>query len=389
MTSPAGPIAADAPLIAQAAALLASGGLIGLPTETVYGLAADASNLQAVARIFAAKGRPADHPVIVHLAHAGQIREWAIDIPAAAWTLAAAFWPGPLTLILKRAPHVHDAITGGQNTVGLRVPSHPLAHAVLDAFAQLRKQADAATPAGIAAPSANQFGHVSPTTAQHVRDEFGDTLDLVLDGGACEVGIESTIVDLSTGAARILRPGSITAEAVTAALGATLAASSAQQPHPERVLAGRPDAEAGTLAAARHTARPPAQSGEDTVAAPVAAPAAAPAAPRVSGSLDAHYAPRTRLLIVEGAVLTSTLAAHAGQAIAVLSFSLAPMPGALHWRASREPRVYAHNLYAHLRAMDTSGCDVLMVEAPPEGVEWDGINDRLRRAAFGSDGSGP
>ena len=385
MTSPAGPIAADAPLIAQAAALLASGGLIGLPTETVYGLAADASNLQAVARIFAAKGRPADHPVIVHLAHAGQIREWAIDIPAAAWTLAAAFWPGPLTLILKRAPHVHDAITGGQNTVGLRVPSHPLAHAVLDAFAQLRKQADAATPAGIAAPSANQFGHVSPTTAQHVRDEFGDTLDLVLDGGACEVGIESTIVDLSTGAARILRPGSITAEAVTAALGATLAASSAQQPHPEPVLAGQPDAEAGTLAAARSAA----PSGAVPAADAAAAPATPRVAPRVSGSLDAHYAPRTRLLIVEGAVLTGTLAAHAGQAIAVLSFSLAPMPGALHWRASREPRVYAHNLYAHLRAMDTSGSDVLMVEAPPKGVEWDGNNDRLRRAAFGSDGSGP
>ncbi len=385
MTTPAGPIAADAPLIAQAAALLASGGLIGLPTETVYGLAADASNLQAVARIFAAKGRPADHPVIVHLAHAGQIREWAIDIPAAAWTLATAFWPGPLTLILKRAPHVHDAITGGQNTVGLRVPSHPLAHAVLDAFAQLRKQADAATPAGIAAPSANQFGHVSPTTAQHVRDEFGDTLDLVLDGGACELGIESTIVDLSTGAARILRPGSITAEAVTAALGATLAASSAQQPHPEPVLARESDAKAGPPAAAR----PAAPSAAVPAADAAAAPATPHIAPRVSGSLDAHYAPRTRLLIVEGAVLTSTLAAHAGQAIAVLSFSLAPMPGALHWRASREPRVYAHNLYAHLRAMDTSGSDVLMVEAPPKGVEWDGINDRLRRAAFGSDGSGP
>ena len=376
MTSPAGPIAADALQIAQAAALLGSGGLIGLPTETVYGLAADASNPQAVARIFAAKGRPADHPVIVHLAHAGQIREWAIDIPAAAWTLAAAFWPGPLTLILKRAPHVHDAITGGQNTVGLRVPSHPLAHAVLDAFARLRKQADAAIPAGIAAPSANQFGHVSPTTAQHVRDEFADTLDLVLDGGACEVGIESTIVDLSTGAARILRPGSITAEAVTSALGATLDASSAQQPHPEPVLPGESDAEAGPLAAAR----PAAHAGAD--------PAAAPYAPRVSGSLDAHYAPRTRLLIVEGAVLTGTLAAHAGQAIAVLSFSLAPMPGALHWRASREPRVYAHNLYAHLRAMDTSGCELLVVEAPPEGAEWVGINDRLRRAAFGSAGSG-
>ncbi len=338
------------PAITQATALLVSGGLIGLPTETVYGLAADASNPQAVAKIFAAKGRPADHPVIVHLAHAAQISEWAVEIPEAAWTLANAFWPGPLTLILKRAAHVQDAVTGGQDTVGLRVPSHPVARAVLAAFAQSRKQFDAATPAGIAAPSANKFGHVSPTTAQHVRNEFGDALDLVIDGGACEVGIESTIVDLSSGAARILRPGIITAEAISAALGASLAAPSAQEPHPEPVSA-----------------------------VPLAAP-------RVSGSLDAHYAPRTRLLIAGGDELSNTLAAHAGQSIAVLSFSAARTPKTLHWRASREARVYAHNLYAHLRAMDTSGCDLLVVEAPPEGAEWDGINDRLRRAAFGSAG---
>ena len=335
-------------LIDQAAAMLRAGGLIGLPTETVYGLGADASNPAAVRAMFAAKGRPADHPVIVHLARSEDMRDWAIDIPASAWALAQQFWPGPLTLILKRAAHVHDAITGGQDTVGLRVPSHPVAQALLAAFAA----AAPGQPAGIAAPSANKFGHVSPTTAQHVRDEFGDALDLVIDGGACEVGIESTIVDLSAGAARILRPGFITAEAITAALGASLAAPLAQKPHPEPVSA-----------------------------VPLVAP-------RVSGSLDAHYAPRTRLLIVGGDALSSTLAAHAGHPIAVLSFSPARVPKTLHWRASREARVYAHNLYAHLRAMDTSGCDLLVVEAPPEGAEWDGINDRLRRAAFGSAGSG-
>ena len=340
--------AATAANIAAAVATLSAGGLVGLPTETVYGLAADASNPQAIAKIFAAKGRPADHPVIVHLAHAQHMREWAIDIPAAAWTLAQAFWPGPMTLILKRAPHVSNAVTGGQDTVGLRVPSHPMAQAVLAAFAQSRKRIDSAAPAGLAAPSANKFGHVSPTTAQHVRDEFGGALDLVIDGGACEVGIESTIVDLSAGEARILRPGFITADAIRSALGATLAAPSAQKSQPERVSADPP------------------------------------AVPRVSGSLDAHYAPRTRMLIVGSSELNRALTAHAGKPIAVLSFSPARTPNTLHWRASREARVYAHNMYAHLRAMDTSGCELLIVEAPPEGPAWDGINDRLRRAAFGS-----
>lgn len=345
-------LAPEAAQIARVAALLASGGLIGLPTETVYGLAADASNPQAVARIFAAKGRPADHPVIVHLAHAAEIREWAIDIPDAAWTLAAAFWPGPMTLILKRAPHVQDAVTGGQDTVGLRVPSHPMGHAVLAAFAQARKQLDASTPAGIAAPSANQFGHVSPTTAQHVRDEFGDVLDFVLDGGACEVGIESTIVDLSAGEVRVLRPGSITIEAVKSALGAASGDRLAEEPLPERLLA--------TAANAK------------------------PATPRVSGSLDAHYAPRTRTTLAAEHEVAHTLALHPGKRVAVLSFSPTRVPNTLHWLASRQVRVYAHNLYAHLRAMDIAGCDLILIESPPQTAEWEGINDRLRRAAFGT-----
>ena len=354
--------APEAAEITHAAALLASGGLIGLPTETVYGLAADASNLLAVARIFAAKGRPADHPVIVHLAHAEEIREWAIDIPEAAWALAAAFWPGPMTLILKRAPHVLDAVTGGQDTVGLRVPSHPMGHAVLDAFAQARKQHDAATPAGIAAPSANKFGHVSPTTAQHVRDEFGATIDFVLDGGACEVGIESTIVDLSAGEARVLRPGFITIEAVRAALGAGYGGVVPEEPQPERLSAA---------------------SSNKISAQAAPSPSATSVTPRVSGSLDAHYAPRTRTLLAAQHEVAETLAHHPGKRVAVLSFNPTRVPNTLHWLASRQVRVYAHNLYAHLRAMDTAGCDLILIEAPPQTAEWEGINDRLRRAAFG------
>ncbi len=345
---------------ARAVAVLRAGGLLGLPTETVYGLAADASNPDAIAKIFAAKGRPADHPVIVHLAHAREISEWAIDIPPAAWTLAEKFWPGPMTLILKRAPHVQDAVTGGQDTVGLRVPSHPVARAVLARFAAETKKAAAdtgqpagiAAPAGLAAPSANKFGHVSPTTAQHVRDEFGDAIDLVLDGGACEVGIESTIIDLSKGDARILRPGSITADAVKLALAADPGHAPSQK------------------------ALPPTVSGKES--------RKIVATPRVSGSLDAHYAPRTPAEIVSGAQLNQVLSSRPGQRIAVLSFGPTRTPGTLHWLASRAPKVYAHNLYAHLRAMDVSGCELIVIEAPPEGDAWDAINDRLKRAATGS-----
>lgn len=334
--------------IRRALAVLQSGGLVGLPTETVYGLAADASNPAAVARIFAAKGRPADHPVIVHLADAAQIRNWAIDIPDVAWKLAAAFWPGPMSLILKRAPHVLDAVTGGQDTVGLRVPSHPLAHAVFEQFALSRP----GRPVGVAAPSANLFGRVSPTTAQHVRDEFGDAVDFVLDGGACEVGIESTIIDCSTGTPRILRPGSISTDAMKAALGA--------------------DLEGGT----HEEARPPTVSGR--------APAPSSGTPRVSGSLDAHYAPRTPTIVVAGPAFAAALAGQGGRRIAVLSFSATRVPNTLHWLASTQPAIYAHNLYANLRAMDIAGCSLILVEAPPQGPEWEGVNDRLRRAAHGS-----
>lgn len=321
--------------VRRAVEVLERGGLIGLPTETVYGLAADASNPAAVARIFAAKGRPADHPVIVHVAEASDMPAWAIDIPDSARRLAAAFWPGPMTLILQRAAHVLDAVTGGQDTVGLRVPSHPVARAVLAAFAAGR----GGRPAGVAAPSANKFGRVSPTTAAHVRSEFGDAVDLVLEGGQSDVGIESTIVDCTSEPVRILRPGCITAEQVAAVLGSAVAGHAAKAQ-----------------------------------------------APRVSGSLDAHYAPATRTQLVAAGELAKAIADQAGRRVALLSFADAPAAVRAHIRAGSDPHAYAHGLYAALRELDADGCDVILVEAPPVGGEWDGVNDRLRRAAFGSGG---
>jgi len=315
----------DSPEIEKAVALLRQGELVAFPTETVYGLGADATNPAAVARIFAAKGRPADHPLIVHLPGDDQLERWARDIPDAAYELAEAFWPGPLTLILKRQPHVVDAVTGGQDTVGLRVPGHPLALELLRAFG-----------GGVAAPSANRFGRISPTTAQHVRDDLGDAVAMVLDGGACPVGIESTIVDLSTGKSRILRPGMVSA----ADLG--------------RVL-GR---------------MPPTGDGE---------------VPRVSGSLESHYAPRTPLALVQPDVLILAVrdALAKDERLAVL----APMPCPLSderivWRqAPAEPPAFARELYAALRALDAAACARIVVQKPPATEPWRAITDRLQRAA--------
>lgn len=232
--------------IDRAVALLNAGHLIGLPTETVYGLAADADNPEAVAAIFTAKGRPADHPLIVHLGADDLLSAYATDIPDAAWALAEAFWPGPLTLILKKAPSVPDIVTGGQDTVGIRIPGHPVALTLLRALAESRRQAGK-SGGGLAAPSANRFGRISPTSAQHVADELGDAVALILDGGDCRVGIESTIVDLSRGAPVILRPGAISAEQLSLVLGEPIGS-------------------------------------KDSVAKDV---------PRVSGSLASHYAPQT------------------------------------------------------------------------------------------------
>jgi L-threonylcarbamoyladenylate synthase len=326
--------------IAAAARLLEQGELVALPTETVYGLGADAENPAAVARIYAAKGRPQDHPVIVHLAPDADLAYWARDIPPEAHQLAAAFWPGPLTMILRRAVHIPDAVSGGQDTVGLRCPSHPVAIALLQAFKGGK--------GGVAAPSANKFGNVSPTTAQHVRDEFeaDGTVALVLDGGQSQVGIESTIVDLSRLATHgpvLLRPGHISADAIAAVID-------------------RLPATPGSLA-------------QD------------PSAPRASGTLESHYAPHTPVAMQDSAVLGATLAqlAAAGKKVALIHYSeLPPAHAALRLPAS--PHGFAHALYAALRTMDGSGADLILVEAPPQDGVWLGVNDRLRRAAHGSVG---
>lgn len=322
--------------IQQAAELLRAGELVALPTETVYGLGADALNPVAVAKIFAAKNRPADHPLIVHLPDAEQLPHWAAVIPKEALALARAFWPGPLTLILQRADGVPDAVTGGQQTVGLRVPNHPVALALLRTFGS-----------GIAAPSANRFGRISPTTAAHVRDELGDKVAMVLDGGPCDVGIESTILDLSRDTPVILRPGTIGADDIAAVIG-----------------------------------RRPAQRGDE------GGTATQHDAPRVSGALAAHYAPSTPLKLVPTASLWESAArlAAEGRCVAVLSRTVPqPHDARLIWQVAQDdPNEFAHDLYANLRRLDACGADLIVVESVPESPQWQAIRDRLDRAATGS-----
>lgn len=317
--------------IERAAAILRAGGLVAFPTETVYGLGADASNPAAVAKIFAAKGRPQTHPLIVHIAGIELLPLWAEQIPPAAHKLAAAFWPGPLTLILKRAAGVPDCVSGGQDTVGLRIPGHPVAFDLLKTFSGTE---GGRRYSGVAAPSANRFGRISPTTAEHVRAELGDAVDLVLDGGECEVGIESTIIDLSRGRAVLLRPGQITPARIAAVLGAEVQA---------------PDA----------------------------------AAPRTPGALESHYAPRTPMYLVPAAELRARLAALRGKKLAVLARAEAPSGlKDIYWQAApRAVAGYAHELYASLRRLDELGCELILVEAPPAVPGWQGVNDRLRRAS--------
>lgn len=306
--------------IDAAARRLRAGGLVAFPTETVYGLGADAANAAAMARLYAVKGRPAAHPVIVHFADAGRALTWARDVPEAARTLAARYWPGPLTLILKRAREVGDFVTGAQDSVGLRVPAHPLALELLDAFG-----------GGLAAPSANRFGRVSPTTAQHVHADLGSDVDLVLDGGPCGVGIESTIVDLSRAAPVLLRPGGICAADLERVLGVPILA---------------PDAEA----------------------------------PRVSGGLPSHYAPRTPARLVDAAGLEAGIAQFGARA-AVLAFG-APDDRVDFWlRMPDDPEACARKLYASLRELDATGSAILLIESPPDASAWRAVLDRLRRAA--------
>ena len=301
--------------VRRAAEILRRGGLVAFPTETVYGLGADATNPKAIQRLYEVKGRPADHPVIVHFADAQAAFAWAREVPDAARALAARFWPGPLTLILKRSEQAKDFVTGGQDTVGLRVPSHPVAQELLSLFGS-----------GVAAPSANRFGLVSPTTAAHVREDLGGEVDLVLEGGPSEVGIESTIVDLSGGAAVLLRPGGIS------------------------------ESELG-IAVQYRTAD----------------------SPRHSGGMERHYAPRTPARLVPSHDLDKQISILK-ERIAVLAFSR-PDERVEYWlRMPRDPAAYAQKLYAALRELDAAGCEEILVEAPPEGPAWAAVRDRLQRA---------
>ncbi|HXU40946.1 MAG TPA: L-threonylcarbamoyladenylate synthase [Burkholderiales bacterium] len=299
--------------VRRAAEILRAGGLVAFPTETVYGLGADASSEKAMARLYAVKGRPADHPVIVHFSSAENAFEWGKEIPEGARKLAQSFWPGPLTLILKRNEKARDFVTGGQPSVGVRVPSHPIARELLKEFGK-----------PIAAPSANRFGRVSPTTAAHVREDLGSDVDLVLEGGPSEVGIESTIVDLSSGEAVILRPGKISA------------------------------AELGIKNTARSSVRH-------------------------SGGMEKHYAPKTPARLVATHDLDKEIARLKTRA-AILAFSRPDERVDFWLRMPRDPAAYAQKLYAALRELDGAHCDAILIEAPPAESGWEAVLDRLRKA---------
>ena len=332
----------DPEAIAEAAQRIRQGGLVGFPTETVYGLGADASNDAAVALIFAAKGRPPEHPLIVHVASAAQVADYASEVPDFAARLMAAFWPGPLTLILPRRAGVAAAAAGGQHSIGLRCPAHPVALALLTACGT-----------GLAGPSANRFGRVSPTTALHVQEELGDGL-MVLDGGPCAVGIESTIVDCTRGQPVLLRPGLLTRAQLEAACG-------------QSVL----DKDAPTTVAA----------------------------PRASGTLESHYAPNARVRLMDAQSLQAALdALNANNAAAAAQTSpglvavyahctLRVSTPALHRQMPDDAAAAAQQLFAVLRELDALGVSQIWVQAPPDAPEWDGVRDRLGRAA--ADGSPP
>lgn len=321
------PIFADSAAIARAAQLLKQGRLVAFPTETVYGLGADASNAEAVARIFAAKGRPSDHPLIVHIAGAEAMADWAAFVPEAATRLAARFWPGPLALVLKKQPWVPLAVTGGQDTVALRVPNHPVALSLLRAFG-----------GGVAAPSANRFCRISPTLAEHVADELGDAVDMILDGGACQVGVESTIVDLSGERPRLLRPGQITLSALEAVL------------HTELLT-------------------PQAASQSEL---------------RAPGMMAVHYAPATTALLCPADRLLEQIhkLTADGKKTGVLAYraEIAEAPQVRVIRMPEQADDYAQALYASLRELDQLQLDIILVEQPPRTEAWRAINDRLGKA---------
>ncbi|OLZ62778.1 threonylcarbamoyl-AMP synthase [Streptomyces sp. IMTB 2501] len=312
--------------IEKAAGALSAGGLVALPTETVYGLGANAEDPTAVARIFQVKGRPPSHPLIVHIGGAEHLDDWVRDVPATARLLAEHFWPGPLTLVLRRGPRVPLEATGGLETVAVRVPDHPVALALLSAFG-----------GGVTAPSANRFGMVSPTTADHVRAELGDAVDFVLDGGPCEVGVESTIVDATGDTPSILRPGGVTREDLEAVLGCPLAV-----PSTSRV--------------------------------------------RVPGQHPSHYAPRARVVLVEPekVVAEAELAQELGHQVGVFlpsAFADAAVKAHAVVAVPDSVAAYARGLYEFLRELDRRGCDLIVVSLPVEEGLGLAIANRLRRAA--------
>jgi L-threonylcarbamoyladenylate synthase len=311
--------------IDQAVEALREGEVVAFPTETVYGLGADATNPDAVRRIFELKGRPATHPLIVHIDSPRALERWALSVPPAAAALAEKFWPGPLTLVLRRAPAVDLAITGGQDTVAVRMPGHPVAQQLLRAFGS-----------GIAAPSANRYGRISPTRPEHVREEFGEDLRIILDGGDCKIGLESTIVSCVDTAPRILRPGALT---------------------PSQL----------------RTVVPELQAGPDN------------GAPRVPGSDAKHYAPHTPLSLVASRTLEEVVGQLTEHRDRVAVLAMRPPRVAnkyMTWiNAGRRADVYGRELYVNLRTLDKSGAREILVEEVPAGEAWDAVRDRLRRAA--------
>ena len=318
----------DATAVRAAAAELAAGGLVAFATETVYGLGARADDDAAVARLYAAKGRPAGHPLIVHVADAAAALEFAASLSPAAQRLMAAFWPGPLTVIVPRRAGRGSAAAGGQSSIGLRLPAHPVALALL-------REAALLGVAGVAAPSANRFGRVSPTRAAHVAQEFGAALT-VLDGGECAVGIESAIVDCTRAQPALLRPGQLSRAALAAVVGGPLTA---------------PDA----------------------------------ASPRASGTLASHYAPTAPVRLLDSVALRHRLQLQqpqTGKLVGVYSHVASAVgPGWVHRPMPDDAADVAHELFAVLREFDAAGVAAIWVEQPPPGPEWDGVRDRLQRAA--------
>jgi L-threonylcarbamoyladenylate synthase len=311
--------------IQEAVEALRAGELVAFPTETVYGLGANANNPDAVRKIFRAKARPSTHPVIVHIDHPRYLQRWVRDMTPEAKKLADAFWPGPLTLVAKRAPAVNDVITGGQDTVAIRVPNHPIAQQLLNAFG-----------GGIAAPSANRYGHVSPTRVEHVREEFGDEIKHILDGGDCKVGLESTIVSCVGDAPRVLRPGSITLSQLRAIV-------------------------------------PNIQSGPN------------PSAPRVPGTTTRHYSPQTSVNVVPSRRLELVVTEFTANSEKVAVLAMRPPATAnpfMTWiNAGIRPEIYARQLYVNLRTLDKAAAKIILVEEVPEGERWDAVRDRIKRAA--------